>query len=227
MDVNLEKLINSLDYIFRDKALLQKAFTHLSSDLNESYERLEFLGDRVLGLIIAEQLYKIFPKEPEGDLAKRYVELVRRESLVKVASELKLNEYIILGKSEKTSGGQYKESLLADVTEALIGAIYLDGGHDEAKAFIIKHWSHLIQEMKSPPRDPKTALQELLQGRGLPTPLYQIVSREGPDHAPIFEVSITVEKMEMLVATAPTKRVAEQRAAEKMLNLLEKKWKIK
>lgn len=223
--VDLRPLEQALGYQFFGRRHAVAALTHSSMRVSaegrrvasESYERLEFLGDRVLGLVISEMLLFRFPSEREGDLAKRHTELVRRETLAEVAINLNLGPLIRMSRGEKDGGGQQKESLLADVVEALIAAIYLDGGISPVRSFIEKNWSPFLEAAKRPPRDPKTALQEWAQARALPLPIYELVTQSGPSHEPRFEISVTVEGQKPVVASAGSKRAAERDAAALLL----------
>jgi ribonuclease-3 len=218
----LEALIG---YSFRDKQLLSLALTHVSAvggtgSRAKSYQRLEFLGDRVLGLAIAALLYHHFPSADEGDLSKRLTELVRRESCAALAEHWGLSDHIRLGLSEAQSGGRQNRAILGDVAEALIGAVFLDGGYEAASALIVEAVGERLRSSGRPRIDPKTALQEWAQGRGLAPPSYVILSREGPDHSPLFRISVSVEGQGLKEAVGRSKRVAEQAAAEAMLREL-------
>ncbi len=184
------------------------------------YERLEFLGDRVLGLVIADSLWRRFADEPEGDLTRRLTSLVRRDALARVAATIGLDRHLQLSPAEAAAGAARNPGILADVLEAVIAAIYLDGGFAAAFAFVERFWEPLIAEMEAPPRDPKTALQEWAQARGLPLPAYQLVATSGPDHAPRFTVAVRVAGSEEASATASSKRAAETGAAAALLERL-------
>jgi ribonuclease III len=186
-----------------------------------NYERLEFLGDRVLGLVVADLLWRRFAAEPEGHLTRRLTQLVRREALARVAGEMGLGRYLRLSPAETAAGAARNPGILADVVEAVIAAIYLDGGLPAAFAFVERHWTALIAEMETaPPRDPKTALQEWAQGRGLGLPDYSVVETSGPDHARQFTVAVTVTGHDEASATAGSKRAAETAAAAALLERL-------
>lgn len=205
-------------YTFSNAALLEKALTHSSiQNKKNDNERLEFLGDRVLGLVIAELLFKSFPDDVEGSLAKRHTALVQQDAIVKVAHEINLADHLRLSASEMKSGGQKKEKILSDAQEALIGAIYLDGGFSAAYAFVEKFWGPLLRQQITPPEDSKSRLQEWVQAKSLPLPVYKILSKSGIDHAPMFEIELSVESIGKTTATAPSKRAAEKAAALKML----------
>jgi ribonuclease-3 len=210
----------SLHYKFSDAALLREALTHASSISRPgetTYERMEFLGDRVLGLVIAEALYAAFPQAKEGELAPRLTALVRAETCAAVAGTLKLGDHLILGESEMQSGGAGKPAILADAIEAVIGAIFLDGGYEAARDFVFRHWRGFIDGSPQVARDAKTLLQEWAQGRGYPLPHYETTERSGPDHAPQFSVSVRVEQFKPADGSGPSKRQAEQQAAENFL----------
>lgn len=182
-----------------------------------AYERLEFLGDRVLGLAIATWLLQRHPDEAEGDLARRHAALVRREALAEVAAALDLGRYLRLSPGEDDQGGRHNHAILADCCEAVIGALYLDGGLGPAEALIRRCWAVLVERTAAPPRDPKTALQEWAQGQGKPLPVYEMLARSGPDHEPQFEVQVTVAGVAPVVASAGSKRAAEKLAATLLL----------
>jgi len=213
------ELEDTLGYRFEDRTLLDDALTHrsVSGPGHVGYDRLEFLGDRVLALVVAEMLYRRFPDEDEGALAKRLVALVRRETLAVVAGDLGLGAHIRMSRGEKEGGGQFNEALLSDVAEAVIAAIYLDGGFVPAESFIERHWRALLEGTAEPPKDPKTTLQEWAQARGLDLPVYRVVERTGPDHAPEFRIEVSVSGCAAQTALGKSKRLAEQDAAAKML----------
>ena len=208
-----------IGYEFTDSDLLITALTHSSAvnDAVASYQRLEFLGDRVLALVISEMLLETFPQASEGELAQRLTALVRNEACAEVARALDLGEAIRLGGGEAQSGGRRKAAILGDACEALIGAIYLDGGLEPARRFIVENWRAKMLSAKSVVRDAKTTLQEWAQGRGLAAPSYTIVGRSGPDHAPRFEVEVNVEKLAPRRGAGRTRREAEQDAATAVL----------
>jgi len=220
----IDELSGATGYSFHDPDLARLALTHRSAigrGRSKTYERLEFLGDRVLALVIADLLYDNFPDEDEGSLAKRLVALVRRETLADVASSLGLPPLIELSRGEEDAGGRQNPAILADVCEALIGAMYRDGGMRAARAFIRRNWLDRMCGMEKPPKDAKTELQEWAQGRGLELPEYREVGRSGPDHAPVFTIEVTVGDYPPERAVGQTKRAAEQIAAEQLLRRLE------
>ena len=213
-------LETALGYQFSKPKLLTLALTHrsLSNGGGEaSNQRLEFLGDSVLGLIIAEMLYQLFPDEAEGDLSKRLVSLVNGEQLAVIAEQMQLGSYLQLSAGEEEQGGRLNRSNLEDACEAVLGALYLDGGLDAARGVIMQYWKPFAVGMKAPPKDPKTALQEWAQGRGLPLPEYALISAEGPSHAPLFIIEVRLKDVAPVRAEAGVKKQAERLAAEKML----------
>ena len=209
------QLCRTLGVEFADQSLLTRALTHASiensSDTN-TYERLEFLGDRVLGLVVCDFLMQSFPAEDEGALSRRLSGLVDRTTLAAVAASIDLEDYIIHG-----GGTSLNPSILADVMEALFGAIYRDGGLEKARPIIERLICTLADEVSSPPTDSKTALQEWAQGCKLGLPTYREIDRSGPDHQPVFSVEVSVEGVESCVAEGASKRGAEQAAAAKLL----------
>jgi ribonuclease-3 len=184
-------------------------------------QRLEFLGDRVLGLVMAEALLTADVQAREGQLAPRFNALVRKETCAAVAREIGLGEVLKLGRSEMLTGGRRKEALLGDAMEAVIAAVYLDSGFEAAKALILRLWAGRIAAVEPDARDAKTSLQEWAQARGMPPPVYVESGRSGPDHAPVFTVKVTVASGETAEATAGSKRLAEQGAARVLLERME------
>ena len=217
-----------LGHAFARHELLTEALTHRSAvrkrgSTRRGYERLEFLGDRVLGLVIAELLWRRFPDEAEGELTRRHTHLVRREALAEVAKALDLGPRIIVSRGEDAAGVRHNPSVLADVCEALIAALYLDGGLAAARDFVERWWEPRLAALAAPPRDPKTALQEWAQARGLPLPSYRTVATEGPAHRRRFTVTVSVEGLQPATATGSTKRAAETAAAAAALAALDDK----
>lgn len=184
-------------------------------------QRLEFLGDRVLGLVVAEMLFAAFPNEDEGALAKRLAALVRQEGLALVARKLGLGRFLTLSKGEEESGGRDNPATLADACEAVIGAIYLDGGVAAARSFVERHWGAMMSAEAIPPQDAKTALQEWAQAAGLNLPRYLVVRSDGPPHDPVFEVEVAVEGQQPARGTGRSKRAAEQAAARELLSVVQ------
>lgn len=204
---------NIIGYTFKDKALLDLALTHASTASGQTYERLEFLGDRVLGLAVAETLYTKFPKEPEGDLARRLSALVQGATLAQIAREYDLGSHIQLSEAERNSGGADNDHILADVIEAILGALYLEAGYPACRDAIIRLWGDRFYKMTEPPQHPKTRVQEWAQSKGIKLPAYDIVGQSGPDHAPIFEVRLSVEGYPPVSAQGRSRQEAEKRAA--------------
>jgi len=217
--VALDRLAAVLGHRFADPAMLEQAVTHASatSPSRSDNQRLEFLGDRVLGLIIAEALLEAYPGEAEGALAPRFNALVQRDTLTEIAVEIGLGEFLRLGRSEATSGGRKKKAILADAMEAVIAAMFLDGGMAVARRFIVARWQARINAPDTAPMDAKTRLQEWAQGRGMATPIYAVTARAGPDHAPRFSIGVTLETGETADGAATSKKQAEQRAAAALL----------
>jgi len=201
---------------FKDKSLLLRALTHASLE-KPNYERLEFLGDRVLGVVVAEILFKKYPDESEGALAKRFSALVRGQTLAQIGKTIGIDAHILYSDTEAAANGTENENIIADVMESLLGAIYIDGGLKPCQDMINKYWQSYFETMIAPPQDPKTELQEWVQARGIATPQYEIVNREGPDHAPVFTIRVTVEGLMPQEATAKNRRKAEKDAARLML----------
>ena len=198
--------------------MLSLALSHPSASVRAgSNQRLEFLGDRVLGTVVASMLYETFPDEAEGALSQRFSALVRRETLEGVARRLGLGRHLTLSRSESAAGGRDNAANLADACEAVIGALYIDGGLAVAEGFIRRHWETAMSADPEPPRDAKTRLQEWSQSRALGLPVYRTLASSGPAHAPLFEVEAEVAGLGRAVATGATKRAAEQGAAGALL----------
>lgn len=212
-----------LGHRFIRPELLARALTHASiaSKNRPDNQRLEFLGDRVLGLVMAETLLMADKGATEGQLAPRYNALVRKETCADIARTIGLGDVLRLGRSEMLTGGRRKETLLGDAMEAVLAAVYLDGGIEAARAVILQHWAKRLDSVASDARDPKTALQELVQGRGEAPPAYTEINREGPPHAPLFTIEVRLADGMAHSATAGSKRQAEQAAARALLDQLE------
>jgi ribonuclease-3 len=211
-----------IGYKFKNQALLEQALTHISAlsgprNRSGSYQRLEFLGDHVLGLVISDMLFRAFPRADEGEMSRRLADLVRKEACADVARAIELGAAIRLGASESNSGGRGRTAILADVCEALIGAVYVDGGYPAASKLIERLWDERMRTPARPLRDPKTILQEWAQARGLPTPSYREVERKGPDHNPEFRVTVELPNRAPAEGLGRSKRAAEQAAAAAML----------
>lgn len=219
---SLTRIEERLAYCFADPALLEQALTHASAlttpgDMSGSYQRMEFLGDRVLALAVANMLYENFADADEGELARRLNQLVKQETCANVASALDLGTAMRVGEGEDQSGGRHKRALLADICEAVIAAIYLDGGFGAASAFVERHWRDQMVNWEGPLRDAKTTLQEWAQGKGLVAPTYTVTNRAGPDHAPEFTTRVDVVGCAPASGRGRSKREAEQMAATTLL----------
>jgi ribonuclease III len=219
---SLSEFEQRIDYQFADPEQLEQALTHISAlggarNRAGSYQRLEFLGDHVLGLVVSDMLFHAFPTADEGELSRRLADLVRKEACAEVARSIELGAAIRLGASESNAGGRSRTAILADVCEALIGAVFIDGGYDAAAALIQRLWEQRMRTPKRPLRDAKTMLQEWAQARGLPTPAYREVERKGPDHDPEFRVTVELPDRTPAEGIGRSKRAAEQAAAAAML----------
>ncbi len=214
---DLEK---ALGHRFKDTDIVTRALTHSSTrgaGSRSDNERLEFLGDRVLGLAMARALIEAYPEDAEGELARRFNQLVKREACAAVARDIGLGDHLILSDSEAHSGGRAKDTILADAMEALLGAIFIDGGYDKASAVVVQLWAPSLAALPKSSVDPKSALQEWAQGRGLPLPRYVETQRSGPDHAPRFISEVRITGCKPAQGTGASKRAAEQAAATAML----------
>ena len=220
--LDVEELETRIGHSFRDRQLIKRALTHVSalkstSARVDSYQRLEFLGDRVLGLAVSEMLFANFPKAEEGELSRRLADLVRKETCADVAADWGAGPYVRFGGGESLTGATKVTTILGDICESIIGAVFLDGGFDAARALVQREWGDRMRTPKRPLRDSKTALQEWAQARGLAAPLYAETCRAGPAHAPIFTVSVKVDGFPAAEAEGASKRVAEQAAAQAFL----------
>ena len=212
-----------IGHSFADASLAERALTHLSAPAVsgkrlQSYQRLEFLGDRVLGLVVSEMLYEAFPEASEGDLSVRLARLVRREACAEVAQYWDLGPYVVLGQGEAKGGGRRKAAILSDVAESLIGAVFVDGGFDAARAMVRRAWEPRMRLDAVPIQDAKTAVQEWAQARALGTPRYIEVERSGPAHLPRFVIQVELDGFDPARGEATSKRAAEQAAARAFLD---------
>lgn len=220
---NAKAVEERIGHTFADPSLLTTALTHVSAlkspnDRAASYQRLEFLGDHVLGLVISDMLYRTFPKADEGELSKRLADLVRRETCADVARSMGLHEAIKLGAVGSAGAGErLRKSVLGDICEAVIGAVYLDGGYPAAAKMIGSAWADRMRKPMRALRDPKTVLQEWAQGKGLPTPTYREVERTGPHHDPQFRVAVDLPGLDPAEGVGSSKRNAEKAAASALL----------
>jgi len=224
-----ESLQAAAGYRFRDRGLLEQAMTH-TSRANEDVsggaadnESLEFLGDAVLGFVVADLLYREFPDDDEGEKSKMKAMLVSTAALARVAERLRLGDHLLLGRGEEKTGGRRKQALLADACEALIAAIYLDGGVEQARAFVVRELGSFVDELRREgvsAQDYKSALQELVQARNHPLPEYRVIGAAGPDHRKLFDVEVLLAGEPLARATGPSKKEAEQEAARLALDRL-------
>ncbi|MBS9476495.1 ribonuclease III [Ancylobacter radicis] len=224
-EAGLEKLEESLGHSFKDRAHLLLALTHISAVTGvqgsrarvRSYQRLEFLGDHVLGLVVSDMLYRAFPNAEEGELSRRLADLVCEESCAAVAAAIDIGPHIRLGAGEDRAGGRARVAILADIAEAVLAAVYLDGGFAAAEAMVERFWRPRLQMPGGSARDPKTALQEWAQARGLPPPTYRLVDRSGPDHNPQFRIAVELPGFDPVEAAGSSKQIAQKAAASAFL----------
>ena len=216
MSETIEFLRDALGHEPNDLALFERALTH-SSATRESYERLEFLGDRVIGLVMARWLYERFPNEPEGKLSRRYNDLVARPTCGEIGRELGLPAMIRLGKQAREDGANQSDNVVGDVVEALVGALLLDAGLDAADRFIRRVWANYVESQGRAPKHPKSALQELAAARNLAAPDYELERKSGAHHAPRFTVRVSVNGLGEATAEGSSKQEAETAAAEALL----------
>jgi ribonuclease III len=221
---DLEALEAVLGHRFSDRALLRAALEHSSLGgqgarpvLPERFDRLEFLGDRVVGLVVAEMLLERYPDDVEGAIARRHATLVNRDSLAGVARTVGLGRFLRLSAGEAQAGGGDNPAVLADAFEAVVAAIYNDGGMERARTFLVERFAPLVAELAVPPQDAKTALQEWAQSRGLNLPAYRTLQMSGPAHRPLIEVEVRIDGLPPETAKGPSRRIAEQAAAAALL----------
>lgn len=219
---DLTRLEATLGHRFADASLLATALTHMSAEGSRlaTYQRLEFLGDRVLGLSIADMLFRRYPLAEEGNLSRRLADLVRKETCADVAQAWNLGQFMRLGEGEILGGARKNKAILADACEAVIGAVFMDGGYEAARGLVERAFGERLLKPARPLRDAKTALQEWAQGEGYPTPTYSERGRSGPDHAPVFVVAAKITGLEDAEGRGLSKRLAEQAAAEAFLRRL-------
>ena len=218
MKIQKDQLTSVIGYDFKDEFLLQLALTHrsLSSSNNE---RLEFLGDSALNFIIGHEIYNLLPQSKEGELSRYRADLVKGKTLAEIANELDIGKFLILGKGEMTSGGRFRSSILANAVEAIIGAVFLDGGIDPCKICVLKWFDSRLRNLKlSGHKDPKTLLQELMQSRNQPLPIYKVIDISGEAHRQKFKIECLADSLKRPTqGLGETKREAEKVAAEKAL----------
>lgn len=216
----MNKLEEILGYHFKNRKLLKQALTHssCSGNVSQNYERLEFLGDRVLGVAMAHLLYNLFPEDKEGDLSPRHTRLVRKETVAQVALDLHLNEYIRAGQKDLC----FNENVLCDVAEAVIGAICIEAGFETAIEFVDRHWKHLINIGSNPQKDSKSILQELSHQFKAGNPVYTLLKKEGSEHEPVFYIEVSIPEFGKAEGMGKNKKIAEQAAASQLIAILEK-----
>lgn len=219
----LKQLQDIIEYQFEDVHFLERALTHSSTNDDYNYQRLEFLGDRVLGLVMAHALFSEFKGENEGGLAKRHTALVQGTTCSLIGQKYNIGDFIILSNSEKEAGVHLNENIIADVVESMIGAIYIDGGYEEAQRVVLSLWGNIIKTLEKAPQDPKTELQEWVQARSFDLPAYEIIDKQGPDHAPKFIIQLSIEGFEVVTAEGTSRRQTEKIAAKMMLKKLKQK----
>jgi|TARA_B100001964_G_C14247480_1_gene608195 ribonuclease-3 len=216
MNHNILKLEKKLKIKMKNKILLVEALTHKSANQNINNEKLEFLGDRVIGLILSKKLIDLYPHKSEGDLDKRFAKLVNRKTCASIAWLMGVKDYIIIGDSKKKIN-QKDEKILSDACEALIGAIYTDRGYNYVKEFVLRLWKKDISESHVTILDPKTKLQEYSLKNYKKLPFYRLLNSKGPKHNPIFKISVTINKSKQFIGLGNSKKLAEQDAAAKLL----------
>ncbi len=218
-----QKLFETIDYEFQDLDLLRQALTHPSLEGGSHYQRLEFVGDRVLGLVIAQWLFERHVRIDEGGLAGYHANLVKGTTCAKVARDIEVAPYILMAKSTEDNGGREKSSILSDICEALIGAVYQEAGYEEADRLVRRLWAGYIDMKEMSSKDSKTMLQEFVQGRGQSMPTYAMTERTGLAHEPLFTIAVRVLGEKDETGQGRAKRDAEQKAAAKMLEKLKSK----
>ena len=218
MKNNLSNFQKTIGINFKNEKLLIKSFTHKSFNPVDNNEKLEFLGDRVLGLVISQNLLKFFPNDKEGDLDKKLASLVNKNQCVKIAKDIKLQDYILIKNSKNNSTVENK--ILSDCLESIIGCIYLDQGLDVAEKFIIKNWNKYLNKSLITERDAKTKLQEYSLKLFKSLPIYKLIENKGPRHKPLIKVSVKIKNSKNITATGFSKKEAEQKAAKKLLEIL-------
>jgi len=220
---NIKSLIAKLDYAFTSDELLIESLTHRSAGA-KNYERLEFLGDSIVNFVIADKLFSMYPQYPEGDLSRLRASLVNKDGLAMIARDLSLGEYLILGSGELKSGGFRRDSILSDTVEAIIGAVYIDGGFELTQNLVLRLYKNQLENMPDPAtlKDPKTQLQELLQSRKLPLPVYEVSEISGKAHNQIFSVTCLIDELNIVTSgRAGSRRKAEQLAAIEAISKFE------
>ena len=216
---NYKKLENIIEYKFKDSILLKKALTHKSFDNIKNNEKLEFLGDRVLGLVISKKLIQIYPKEKEGIIDKKFANLVNKKTCLEISKNIHVNEYMFLAESQK-SLSRSTDKIASDCLEALIGAIFIDGSLKAAEVFILKFWKKYIDNSENTLVDSKTQLQEYSLKKYKQLPIYTFYKKSGPQHNPVFKTNVQIKNSKRIVGIGSSKKNAQQNAATKLLRLL-------
>ena len=217
MQLNLHKLQKKINIKFKNTNLLYKSMTHKSFDSKNNNEKLEFLGDRVLGLIISKKLLEIYPDDKEGILDKKLASLVNKEKCLEISKSLNLEKFILVGKN-RNKNQPIENKILADCCESLIGAIYLDQGFNVVEKFIIKIWTHQLKQSVNTYIDPKTLLQEHSLKKYKKLPIYKLIKNSGPRHKPLFEVGVKLHNSKYFISKGSSKKDAEQKAAKLLLS---------
>ncbi len=217
MQLNLHKLQKKINIKFKNTNLLYKSMTHKSFDSKNNNEKLEFLGDRVLGLIISKKLLEIYPDDKEGILDKKLASLVNKEKCLEISKSLNLEKFILVGKN-RNKNQPIENKIIADCCESLIGAIYLDQGFNVVEKFIIKIWSHQLKQSVNTYIDPKTLLQEHSLKKYKKLPIYKLIKNSGPRHKPLFEVGVKLHNSKYFISKGSSKKDAEQKAAKLLLS---------
>lgn len=224
-DGNFAELEQRLGHVFADRSHLALALTHISAVTSatgpaarlKSYQRLEFLGDHVLGMVASDMLYRAFPQADEGDLSRRLAELVCEDACAEVATVMGVGPFIRLGAGEIRAGGHERRTILADIAEAVLAAVFLDAGYPAAEAMVERFWRPRFASLRGTTRDAKTALQEWAQARGLATPVYHVIERQGPDHNPEFRVAVEIPGYARVEGVGSSKQAAQKLAASAFL----------
>jgi ribonuclease-3 len=221
LSIDINRLQKKINAKFNDHSLLEQALTHRSVGHNNN-ERLEFLGDAILGFVIADEIYTRFPQADEGVMSRLRAHVVNGASLADVAKRLNLSDELILGQGEMKSGGKHRASILSDAVEAIIGAIYKDKGLEDARSWVLAIFNNQLDTLTldTATKDPKTQLQEYLQARGISVPKYTVISTTGLDHNQLFKIECSVEGIQTMSSTANSRKKAEQKSAEKALKIL-------
>jgi len=215
--IDINKFQKNLNIKFKDKKLLIKALTHKSSNQNDNNEKLEFLGDRVIGLVLSKKLFDLYPNEKEGTIDKKFAQLVNRKTCCLIAWSLGLQNFIILGNAKKIIN-KSDEKILSDACEALIGAIFIDNGYNFVKKFILKYWQKNLSYSNKIVLDPKTELQEYSLKKFKKLPIYEFISSKGPKHSPVFKISVSINNTKKFIGIGKSKQMAELNGAKNLLS---------